>query len=72
MYRKSYGFIIIFSFLLNYLYAQNDFFRVGYWGIFPAPDTLKVSDTEKRLIENSNANTIQAWLWLMIRILTAS
>jgi len=62
MYRKSYGFIIIFSFLLNYLYAQNDFFRVGYWGIFPAPDTSFVSYEEKNLLKNSNANIIQAWL----------
>ncbi len=55
-------FTLLFIVLLNYLSAQNDFFRVGFWGIFPAPDTSFVSPNEKILLENSNANVIQAWL----------
>ena len=42
--------------------VNKDIFRVGYWAVFPAPDILHISSNERRLLANSGANVIQAWL----------
>lgn len=62
MQKVKFSLLLFFTIVFILVCNGDDYFRVGHWGVYPEPNTVQVSDNDQRLLRESEANILQAWL----------